>query len=193
MTPYFYAIDEFFPPYEFELLRDYAFRLEYKDHVAPFDGVTYPNIGLPVPGTAVERLALCLSWLLGYKVVPKHVAFRLSVWGSKPPQWVHSDAEVARYGMFLHMNPSPPEMTCGTALMAHGQTGMCEHPKDEDELLLWRRDYDDTQMWRAQSFISSAPNRAVILRSDLLHAAMPKGGYGEGVKDGRLILLCFFD
>jgi hypothetical protein len=189
MIPYFYAIDEFFPRGEFELIRDYAHLLEYGEVIAPFDGVTYRNIGLPVPASAEQQMAQTLSWLMGYKVVPKYCAFRLSVEGSEPPQWVHSDHEVARYGMFVYINEGPG----GTVLLEHVENGMRTHPRDEGELELWQRDYENEMKWKIRAAIDCAANRAVVLRSELLHAAIPRGGFGATAKDGRLILLCFFD
>jgi len=189
MIPYFYVLDEFFPNYEFDLLRDYALRLEYKDQVAPFDGVTYKNIGLPVPDGALMRISTNLSWLLGYKVMPKHCAFRLSLEGSSPPQWAHSDAEVARFGMFIYLNPGPG----GTVLLEHKLTGMRQHPRTMDELDAWRFDHNDPDKWEIRASIDSAPNRAVVLQAGLIHAALPFWGFGDGVHNGRLILLCFFD
>jgi len=189
MIPYVYTIDEFFPPREFEWLREYAYHLEYCDRVAPFDGVTYPNLGVPVPAVAEELIGVQLTWLLGHKVVPRHMAFRLSLRGSNPPQWAHSDAEVAAYGMFVFINPGP----FATVLLEHRKTGMRTHPQNEDELQAWKEDHNNEDAWREIARFDAAPNRAFVLRSELMHAALPRKGYGEDVRDGRLILLCFFD
>jgi len=189
MVPYVYTLDEFFPPREFEWLRAYAYGLEYGDVVAPFDGVTYKNIGLPVPVVAQQIIASQLSWLMGYRVDPKYLAFRCSLRGSTPPQWAHSDLEVARYGMFVFINEGP----FATVLLEHRASGMRVHPCSEEELATWKRDYDNVDAWREVARVDAAPNRAVILRSELMHGALPREGYGETVEDGRLILLCFFD
>lgn len=189
MIPYFYAVDEFFPPNEFELLRAYAYQLNYGDVVAPFDGVIYPNIGLPVPPAAEEHLAHVLSWLMGYKVVPKFCAFRLSPEGSKPPQWAHSDAEVSRYSMFMYLNNGPG----GTVLLEHIPSGMRTHPRDDKQLEIWKQDFDNESKWRIRAAVDCVANRAVVMRSELLHAALPREGFGGTVQNGRLILLCFFD
>jgi hypothetical protein len=188
MIPYFYAVDDFFPPYEFEIIRDYAHIAKYEDRVAPFDGVTYRNIGIPLPAFE-QRIAESLSWMMGYKVVPKFCAFRLSLEGSEPPQWVHSDREVSKFGMFMFINPGPG----GTILVEHLENGMRTHPRDENELAIWKRDYEDESKWRVRAAIDCAPNRAIILRSELLHAAIPRRGFGDDVTNGRLIMLCFFD
>jgi hypothetical protein len=189
MIPYIQAVDEFFPDFEFDLIRSYAMGLEYKPTVAPFDGQTYQNIGLPVPPAVEERLAINLTWLLGYKVVPSFVAFRLSPEGSNPPQWAHSDAEVSKFGMFVYLNDGPG----GTVLLRHKRSGMYKHPQTEHELEVWRHDFDDMDQWDVTASIDCKANRAVLLRSELMHAALPKNGFGTDVTDGRLILLAFFD
>ena len=189
MTPHVYSIDEFFPPREFEWLRAYAYGLEYRDVVAPYDGVTYRNIGLPVPAVACDLMAVQLTWLLGYKVIPKYAAFRWSPRGSIPPQWAHSDLEVATYGMFVFINPGP----FATVLLEHRASGMRIHPSSLDELEIWKRDHNSVDAWREVARFEAAPNRAIILRSELMHAALPREGYGETIEDGRLILLSFFD
>jgi hypothetical protein len=189
MTPYIQTFDGFFPDFEFDLIKSYAMTLEYKPVVAPFDGQTYQNIGLPVPPAVEERLAINLTWVMGYKVVPAFVAFRLSPEGSNPPQWAHTDAEVSKYGMFVYINDGPG----GTVALRHKETGMDRHPRTEAELEAWRQDYDDMSKWDIRACIDCKANRAVILRSEVMHAALPKHGFGTDVTNGRLILLAFFD
>jgi len=189
MIPFVYMIDEFFPDYEFELVQAYARNLTYGPVEAPFDHVTYPNISTAVPPVVLERLAHSMTWLLGYKVIPKYNAFRLSPRGSNPPQWAHSDAEVSRYAFFCYINPGPS----ATVLLEHRATGMRTHPKTAEELQAWQADYDNEDAWRAVGVFPGAPNRALVMQSDLIHAAEPRQGYGEDTTDARLILLSFFD
>jgi len=189
MTPFVYMVDDFFPPYEFELIRSYAHNLEYKDVEAPFDHVVYPNIGLPVPTVVLERIGQSMTWLLGYKVIPKYNAFRLSPRGSNPPQWAHTDAEGSQYAMFVYINPGPSK----TVILEHKRTGMMFHPRDQDQLEAWKEDHNNEDAWRIVGEFPGAPNRALVMRSDLMHAAIPRAGYGETAEDGRLILLSFFD
>jgi hypothetical protein len=189
MTPYVYLIDEFFPPYEFELVQAYAHQLEYKPVEAPFDHVVYPNIGLPVPEVVIERIAQSMTWLMGYKVIPKHNAFRLSPRGSNPPQWAHSDGETARWAFFCYINPGPS----ATVLLEHRRTGMRTHPAGDEELQAWKDDHNNVDAWRVVGEFPGAPNRALVMRSDLMHGAIPREGYGEDRTDARLILLSFFD
>jgi hypothetical protein len=188
MKPYFYSLDDFFPWGEFNILRDYAHIAKYEDHKAPFDGVVYKNVA-PAPMAIVERLTHILTWIMGRRIVPMHTCFRLSVEGSEPPQWAHSDREVAEYGFFMFVNEGPG----GTALLQHAESGMWMHPRNQYELDLWKRDYNNEGAWYLKAMVDCAPNRAILLRSELIHAAIPRGGFGGSPIDGRLILLCFFD
>jgi len=188
MTPYLYSVDDFFPEGEFRLLRSYCLRLEYEDKQGP-DGVVYQGIGTPVPNAAQEHLIHALSWLMGYRIALKICAFRLSVQGTKPPQWAHSDAEVSKYASFVYMNAGPG----GTVLVRHRETGMTRHPRNQAELDAWERDHSNMDAWQIIAGVDCVPNRAVIMRSDLLHAAVPFFGFGEAPIDGRLILWSFFD
>jgi len=188
MSPYFYAVDDALPAGEFAMLREYCQLLKYHDRVGP-DGATYQGISDEVPETIVEQMTCLLSWLVGYRAVIKICAFRLSVLGTVPPQWAHSDMEVARYASFLYINPGMG----GTALLKHKETGLFTHPKDEYELTILHRDQNDMEKWAVTSKVDCAPNRALVIRSGLIHAALPFHGFGSGPADGRLILWTFFD
>ena len=188
MRPYLYAMDDVLEPYEFGLLQDYTRRLEYVDRDGP-DGATYPGISDQVPEAAIERLTYALSWVAGYRVVIKICAFRLSVEGTVPPQWAHSDLEVARFASFLHINPTPS----ATVLLRHRETGMVEHPSTEEEVEILRRDQNDEGAWDIIGGIYCRPNRLAVLQAGLIHAALPRLGYGTNAENGRLILWTFFD
>jgi hypothetical protein len=188
MTPYLIAVDEVFPPNEFRMLREYAWATEYQDKEGP-DGVTYKNIGVKVPEPTKEQLTLALTWIMGYRVVLKICAFRLSLEGTEPPQWAHSDAEVARWASFVYINPGPG----GTVLLRHRVTGMTMHPVNQEELDTLTEDCSKLPMWDIIGSIPCEPNRLVVIPSHQIHAAMPVYGFGQSPKDGRLILWSFFD
>jgi len=188
MIPYLYVIDNTFGEHEFGLLREYAHQLTYEDREGP-DGVTYRGIGLPIPRSAEELLIHGFSWLLGYKVTMKICAFRLSLEGTRPPQWAHSDAQVAKYAAFTYINPGPG----GTVMLRHIRTGMFQHPRNEEELAAWRKDHSDLNEWEMTGSIDCQPNRTVIMRAEIMHGAMPPNGFGNTPQNGRLILWSFFD
>ena len=188
MKPYLFAVDEVFPQNEFLLLREYARNMEYQDRTGP-DGVVYKNIGLPVPMVAQEMLVYTLSWLMGYRIVLKICAFRLSLEGTEPPQWAHSDAEVSKWASFIYINEGPG----GTVLLKHVDEEFSEHPKNEAELDVWKRDCNDLSKWSVVGEVGCKPNRGLVIPSHLIHAALPPRGFGQSPIDGRLILWSFFD
>ena len=188
MTPYLLVFDNVFPSGEFHLLEDYAHIIQYQDRKGP-DGVTYKNIGLPVPPSAQEQLTQALSWLMGYRVALKICAFRLSVEGTEPPQWAHSDAEVSKWASFMYINQGPG----GTVLLKHYETEMTSHPKNQAELDAWKRDCNDPGQWEVIGSVPCRPNRGLVIPSDQIHAAVPRLGFGQSPVDGRLILWSFFD
>lgn len=190
MIPFILSIDEFFPPKEFELIRDYAHQLKYVPVKSPLDGVEYPDIGLPVPPSIQERMVMQFTWLVGHRVALTQTAFRLSIEGSKPPHWAHTDAEGAAFSAFIFINAPDG---CATALVQHRGNRMWRHPQDADELEVWKADHNKPEKWLIKSVVEGAPNRAVIVPAELMHAALPLGGIGKGPTDGRLILLAFFE
>jgi hypothetical protein len=190
MTPFLLTIDEFFPWPEFELLKAYAHQLKYIPVTSPLDGVEYPDIGLPVPDAIQERLVMQFTWLIGHRVALTQVAFRLSIEGSKPPHWAHTDAECAAFSAFIFINAPDG---CATALVQHRGNRMWKHPQNEDELEVWKHDYNKPEKWLIKSVVEAAPNRAIIMPANLMHAALPLGGMGTNAENGRLILLAFFE
>lgn len=188
MKPYLIAVDDVFPRNEFLLLQDYAWNMKYEDRQGP-DGVVYKNIGTPVPSVAQEILTHTLSWLVGYRIALKICAFRLSLEGTEPPQWAHSDAEVSKWASFVYINEGPG----GTVLLRHVDHEMTEHPKNEAELDIWKQDCNKLDRWSIVGEVACKPNRGLVIPSNLIHAAMPPRGFGQSPIDGRLILWSFFD
>lgn len=188
MTPHILSIDNFFPENEFLLLRAYSHQLHYNPVRGP-DGVLYPGIGYPVPDVTKDYICYALTWMLGYKVTLKISAFRVSIEGCEPPHWVHSDGQVSRFALIVYMNPGPG----GTAFVKHADAGFSRHPTTEEEVEIWRRDNQEGDRWEVISQIEAQPNRAVIMDASLMHAAIPRAGFGKSPIDGRLILWAFFD
>jgi hypothetical protein len=186
MIPHVLVYDDFFD--DFDWIREHAYRLEYQS-ACGFDGQTYQQVSGDVPGFLVNDLSMRLTWVFGRRVNQKLTFFRLSTEGIESPQWCHSDFELSQFALFMHMNWD----TGATALLRHIENGMFMHPKDEHQLSIYQQDKNNYHAWDQTTVIEGAPNRAIILRSDLLHGALPMSGLGSTVKDGRLMLVSFFD
>jgi hypothetical protein len=188
MTPQVLVIDEFLPPELFGLMRQLAHKLEYKDVLAP-DGFTYPGVSLDVPSVITEQLAMGLTWWFGRRITNKGTFYRLRLEGQASPHWVHTDAILGQFAFFMHLNPNMGS----TVLVHHFETGMEYHPIDEDQVALWEKDKNNYHAWEIDSKLEGAMNRAIIIRADRLHAALPMQGIGDSAANGRLVLTSFFD
>lgn len=186
MFPHVLVYDDFLD--NFEWVREHACRLDYQSAIGN-DGQTYQQVSGDVPGALVQDLCMRLCWIFGRKVSVKLVFFRLSTEGVESPQWCHSDLELSHFALFMHLNSD----TGATALLRHIENGMTMHPQDEHQLSIYEQDKNNYHAWDQVSVIEGAPNRAIILRSDLLHGALPMSGMGTTARDGRLMLIAFFD
>jgi hypothetical protein len=188
MIVHAFMIDDFFPQDLFLMLRELAIAREFGDVLAP-DGIVYPGVSVGIPGPILQHVDVGLTWWLGRKIVSKSMFLRLRLEGQPSPHWVHTDTIFSQYAFFLHINPDAGS----TVLVHHVETGMAYHPTTEEEVALWEKDKNNYHAWEIDSKLEGAPNRAVVIRSDRLHAALPLGGYGDSPANGRLVLTSFFD
>lgn len=182
------TFDEFFSPTFFGLMREYAANLVYGPEEGP-DGQTYQQVNGDVPSDVCEELCNKLTWIFGRRVTLKLTFFRLATEGVASPQWCHSDQELSHFAMFMHLN----ENTGSTVLLRHFESGFTEHPRNEEQLKTYHADKNNYHAWEQTNVLEGTPNRAIIIRSDQLHAPMPMSGMGQTTRDGRLMLISFFD
>lgn len=179
-------VDDFLD--DFSFWREWADTQTFKDEVNPVDGVTYPGICKAVPAWGIQQR---LNGIMGAPVTINSIFARLSLAGGSPPHWAHNDASMGQYSLMLYLN-RPEHCAGGTALVKHCLFGFCEGPRDEEELEACKQDTNDQDAWEKTMLCEMKPNRAFIFRSELMHAAMPIGGFGKDATDGRLVLTSFF-
>lgn len=180
-------IDDAFP--EVDRIRAHALAAVYGPMVGP-DGVTYTGMSFDVPGWLGVLLYTKLYELIG-PVTPYVTLFRLSVLGVTPPHWAHTDAKLCDAMAILYLSKDPPPGS-GTAIVEHIASGLNRHPETEEEFATWRRDHSRYDAWRITDAVPMRYNRLALIPSELLHAALPPGGFGTGPEDGRLVLITFF-
>ena len=168
---------------DFHRWRAWLDAARYDDFVSEVDGVTYPGICAPLPGELQEELRFKLQAVAGLQRMNWLFA-RLSVLGAHPPHWAHHDASMGAWSMMLYMN---------RAEHCDGGTALLRHKQDEITQEQWARDTNRPERWHLESVCPMAPNRAFIFRADQWHAAMPLGGFGGDVRDGRLVITAFFE
>lgn len=178
MTPHSLIIDDFLP--DFAGWRAWADDCVYTDEINPVDGVTYPGICRDVPTWGTQQR---LQGVLGTAVTINTCFSRLSLHRSHVPHWAHNDASMGQYSLMIYLN-RPEHCRGGTGLVRHIET-------DSVEIAI--ADSNSPEMWDIYSTCEMKTNRAFIFRSDLMHAALPVGGFGHSPADGRLVMTAFFD
>lgn len=161
--------------------RAWADTCKFTDQVNPADAVSYPAICTAVPTYGTIRR---LSALMGRPVEITASFLRLSLGGVPVPHQAHHDGLMGDFSCMLYLN---------RAEHCAGGTSLLEHTSGEEpDAQTWERDTNVPQMWRVKSLCEMVPNRAFIFRSTLLHRAEPIGGFGDSVKNGRLVWTTFF-
>lgn len=178
MIPHSIVIDDFLP--DFAGWRNWADTLDYAGETNPVDGVTYPGIYSKVPTWGTKQR---LDMIMGAPVAINMSFLRLSLQGTPVPHWAHNDASMGQYSLMVYMN-RPEHCDGGTALVRHLQSESVE---------IAQADSNDPTKWQIYGACEMKANRAFIFRSDLMHAAMPVGGFGDNAQNGRLVLTAFFN
>lgn len=186
-------VDEFFEPIVASQLRLETVTKEFKDHMNPVDGVTYPGI---LRADEVVRSLVETSLLSHFdyaKIKLKDVFFRLSIWGTSAPQQAHTDVTMGKYTLLVYMNDVYPKVYCGTTILEHASGMMPTNPQNSYQELVANNDKNNAQAWTIVGMCQAKFNRAFIIRSDLFHRSEPVGGFGVDNIDGRLVLCAFFE
>ena len=157
--------------------------LSYAGVVNPVDGVMYPGINAELPEELVQQISAQLRYSCGMTKLNTIFA-RLSLHGVEPPHWAHNDASMGKYTMILYMTQSD---------YCRGGTALVSYLEDELSLEQWEKDTHKRELWNIDYVCEMVPNRAFVFPSHLMHAAMPKSGFGTSPIDGRLIIGAFFE
>ena len=180
-------------------LREAALKLEYPEQEGPFPG---RNSLQRIP---IEGLTETVSDLTGERLRPldppqSHAKFRISLAGEKGSGRVHIDP--GYWSGILYLSR---EGDCrgGTEFFRHVATGSDRAPLNEQELRAMgfssyeamRRQLIDVEgtdesKWEPVMTVPMRFNRLVLLRPWLWHTAGP--GFGDGLANGRLIYVMFF-
>lgn len=181
------TVDDAFP--EVDRIRDHALAATFGTMLGP-DGATYENMVFDIPDWLGGMLYGKIYELIG-PTVPYVTFFRLNTSETKIPHWAHTDAKLCDAMAILYLSKTSPPGS-GTAIVQHIETGLSRHPETEEEFAVWRRDHSKYDAWRIVDAAAMKYNRLALIPSELLHAALPPGGFGTGPEDGRLVLITFF-
>lgn len=169
-----------------EITRDLFKELPMMDYLAS-DNVTYPGI-VETPDSVNQEIKFKLSKYFNLEVI--YSFGRYSFEDMDPPNWAHSDREMAEYLALLYLGPPNGTEFCGTLLVRHRRLGFDTHPINELELSALQEDSNNRDKWEVTYNFPSRYNRMVILNANYIHAAA--GSYGTNHDNGRLVLSTFF-
>ena len=183
-------IDDFLDDYK--SFRYHCDHVNYDGITSPVDDIFYPGVSLDIPAEIAGEVKNKITHRLGADIDVKYMFLRLSVDGVHDPHIAHTDSSMGEYSAMLYLNKTN-DCIGGTAFLTHKDTGLNSNPINEKQELVWRRDHSRFDAWQISNMLSMRQNRLVMFNSDHMHAALPVGGFGSSAKDGRLVLVCFFD
>lgn len=184
------TIDEFLE--RPDMVREWALMQEFKTEISPADGLEYPGIVKDLPDFLLSEVHFKLSITLGEQI--EHVLgfMRMTLEGYQPHAWIHSDPRIADWIAVTYLNTESVPY-CGTAMYEHRTGLVLRSPRTVEEQAIWERDCQNELDWRMIGWVQAKYNRTIIFNTHTLHAAHPRVGHGEGVEDGRLVMVNFFN
>ncbi len=176
----------------YKLLRSHADTLDFKGEVNPYDGVEYPNISADVPDVIKNEVISKLGGLFGAPLKSANIFMRLSLDGDIPPHAAHNDVIMGQYTFMLYLN-RPEHCKGGTSFVKHKELDMRNGPDGEEGLAAWESDTNKREKWDRLDTVKMETNKALAFNSSMMHWAESPYAFGGSAKDGRLMLICFFD
>lgn len=188
MKPYALIVDDFFT--EFSAVRAVVESLEYKTVLNPNDGINYPGICELIPSDELFIEAENnISRVMGSKIEIKYSLLRLSTKDVPQPYSIHSDSFMdVTYSALVYL-ADQEHCQGGLDLLRNKETN--EETFDGPEHLSISKQ-DDESKWDVVIHIPMKANRLILFPSELIHRAVPAGGFGNDIHDGRLVLLIIF-
>ena len=183
-------IDKFLD--DFDWFRSYCDSLEYSGQVNPVDGVEYPGINIQIPVGICSDVISKLQRATGRRISSFRMFLRMTISGDAVPHQAHNDSTMGDYGCVIYLNR---EEHCagGTSFVRHIDHGMEDGPTSKEEIVAWERDTNIPAKWEIITMADMVQNRAVIFEAKKMHRPEPPTGFGGNAKDGRLVLVCFFE
>lgn len=153
------------------------------------DGVVYP--GIVLLSDAMEKyVSFMFEDLYSGRFKKKLIFARHSYADMNPPNWAHSDYELAQYVGLIYLSPIDYPND-GTYLVRHRDTGLETHPENDDDIKTLLTFGNFRTQWDITMTIPSKFNRLLVLNTKYLHAAADK--FGNNRENSRLVLSVFFD
>jgi len=154
------------------------------------DTVIYPGI-IHLPEIVIQEIDSQFKKIYGDLYDPQMVFGRYSLTNMQPPNWAHSDGNMAQMLGLIYLFDAPVGNEFGTHLLRHIRTGAENHPRSADEMQTLLKDSNDRDKWESTFYCPAKFNRLLILNSDYIHAAGKI--FGDQKQTGRLVISVFFN
>lgn len=142
-----------------------------------------------------------VSPLLGGAVRMHHLFARLSTEAEEATIRIHTDYGMGgAYACVLYCGDVPKrdvtaDVTAGTGFFRHRTHGTHAptdlSPTEHDRLL--REDASDATAWTRLWVCPMRTNRLLVYPSSAFHGRVPAAGWGTSARDGRVVIVGFFD
>lgn len=164
---------------------------EFKDYTSQWDGVTYPDINNNIPYWVQDYVFNRLKEIMGGPITPIAFFARATTKNTPAaPHKIHSDKLMAQFSAHVYISKDWPK-EAGTSFWIHNEAG--DRHTEETDVESVAKDCNDLSKWVHSFTCQGRFNRLLIHDASYWHCAEPIGGWGDEVKDGRVVLTCFFD
>lgn len=154
------------------------------------DGVVYPGI-IMLPPPVEKEVKEKFKSIFGVLFKPQLIFGRYSLNTMNPPNWAHSDRNMASHLGLIYLSGSPVGNEHGTYMLRHTDTGMETHPQSSKDMTILLEDSNDKELWEQTYYCPAKFNRLFILNADYIHAAGKS--FGSEQATGRLVISVFFN
>lgn len=177
---------------DFDSVRYFADKANFKDTESEYDGAIYPNLCTEIPNNIKAEVFNKISGFFGVKVKSEKIFMRLSLDGDKPPHAAHNDSLMGKYTFMLYLNRLE-DCKGGTSFVNHKDIDIEKGIVSDEHLQVWENDTNKRQKWDILDSIKMQTNKALMFNSNFMHWAEMPYCFGDNSRNGRLLLIAFFD
>lgn len=156
------------------------------------DNITYPGI-IELPKEVRIEIEDRFRKIYGGFFKPKLMFGRYSMADMDPPNWAHSDGNMASMIALIYLSDPMNRFAdkAGTYFLKHKTLGFSLHPVTEGQMRAINEESNDRDRWEKTFYCPSKWNRCFIYDAPQIHAAGMS--YGLDRETARFVVTVFFD
>lgn len=159
----------------------------------PEDDVLYPHINGNIPSDIRAEFKSKVELAIGRTISINYLFTRSSDATTPiPPHQAHTDKIMGTHMALVFFQDGPEG--AGTSYVRHIETGLEGEPTTEEEWEVWNKDTNEYDKWEITELLEMKANRILVnIDTTSMHRAEPPEGFGTSIKDGRLVMICFYN